>query len=1387
MCMFRLILAIICTLSATIAGGREDIRFSHLTTKEGISQNSVLSIHQDVYGFMWFGTRDGLNLYDGIQIKTFYHSYYEENTLSSSYINHITEDAAGDLWVSTTNGLNRYRRESVTFERYYIPAVERESNIFYAFQDNAGTLWVGASEGLYYFDWEEETLKRYIFDIENEPMPEKQISYIFQDHSGLLIFGTFSDGVFVYDQANATMKNLSANTEPSLSSSNISSITEDSNQNLWIGTDGGGVNIWDRNNGKVTTMKVESPSGLMSNVIRTLLKDNEGNMWIGSFNGLHIYNMKENNLRFIKSNEHNQYSLNNNAIRCLFQDIKGTVWVGTYFGGVNVFDPFNQRFKHHTYTPDINIPLNYNAVSSLVEDANLDIWIGTDRGGLNHYDYSTRQYSYYFPEDEFNEREPIFTIKSLLQQDEKTLWVGTHRRGLYRFDIPSRKFFRIPLPVAGERNFSLTNAVINSMQQDHKGFIWLCTRSYGGLYKFDPIAMKIVPFPMQEEVQTLLGNNHVRSIFLDNFGNIWIATRGKGIIIFNEENGYLDHFFHDQSRAHSLPTNHIYQIEQDDDGEIWVVTDGAGIGRFDRLSRSFDFSFSQQGLLSNKVLGVLKDSADYLWFSTIKGISRYNKKDSVFKNYDYAAGLPISELAEGAFHRGRYSGKLYFGGEDGFIEVDPKDFKDNDHIPPVLISGFKLFSQEIMPGDGTGIMKKSILQTNEIKLKYNQSIFTIDFVALNYTHPASNQYAYMLEGLESSWNYLGSKNSATYTLLNSGKYTFKVKAANNDGYWNPEPATLVITILPPPWKTWWAYIIYSLVIAVIIYFIRYFILKNAQFKNSIIINDLQKAKLQEINEAKIDFFTQVSYELRTPLTLIIAPIKELIKARGIKYEFRKKISLINDNAQLLYQLVDQILDFRKFETGKEKLKVSNANWVPLIRNVTKHFINYSAYRNISFTFKSSKRNIVGMIDSSLIEKLLFNLISHSFTNTPDKGKIKFSITEANMDEVPEKLCEKFTNHIRTGNPFPVKEDIIILTIEDNGSGYSLETMNHIFAKFYDLHGTVSARAGIGLNTVKNIVFLHKGCIEVCSEKNKGTIYSIVFPLSRRYYSQNEIIEKSAPGQSEIYKPLFPTLQEKSDSQTPAAENAPHILVLEDQSELSEYMNSILRKEYLIHSATTVNEAFHIIRNALPNIILCDIMQKPSDVIKLCKRLKRIKVLETIPLVIISPNQSEDYRIQCYEAGASAFITKPFTPDLLKVRIKNLLADKKPEISDGGEFLSSNLISGADEKLLRRTESIIRKNISDPGLSVEKLGMMIGLSRTQFYRKIKEFTGLTVVEYIRSKRLEEAAFLLQQDKLSIKEIAGLTGFSDIDYFRNHFKKKYGMTPSSYLEQERNKRT
>jgi ligand-binding sensor domain-containing protein/signal transduction histidine kinase/AraC-like DNA-binding protein len=1382
--MLKIFQYIFLCLFPIISLGHPIIQFDHLTTRDGLSQNSVLAILQDNFGFMWFGTRDGLNMYNGISMQVFNHDIFDENSLSNSHINHIAEDSQGNLWISTINGLTKFIRETETFKRYYIPDITEESYIFCTLEDNNGNLWVGTREGIYILDKKQNILVPFQFPANVIEKPGRLVKTIFEDQFGSIWFGTFSNGLYCYNPSNSTMLLFNTKSSPALNTNRAEDVIEDSEGNIWIGTYGGGVNVWDRSGNHIEYIIKKDTNGLSNNLVRTLHKDSNGDIWIGTFDGLNHFDSKTGIINVIFSEELDPHGLSNNSIRSIFEDEKGTIWIGTYFGGINIYDKVNQRFRHHTYAPDFKSSLNYNVVSSLAENKDLNLWIGTERGGLNFYDIRSRKYSFYKPNEPDDDESPIFTIKSILLYDEENLWLGTHRRGLYHFNTRSKTFTGIFRHT--QQTHNLNNAIINFIHKDHEGYLWLCTETYGGLYKFDPERQIIVPFKMQDKVHDLIRQTPVRSVFQDSFGNMWVATRGKGIILFNNETGYFDHFYHDKMNPHSLLSNHIYQVMQDKDGNIWVVTYGAGIGVFNRMNQGFDFSISRKGLIHDKAFGMIEDGHGTLWITTNIGLSRLKKNDTIFRNYGLRSGLPISELTEGAFHIGRYSGKLFFGGIDGFFEIDPNYFADNDFIPPVLISGFRLFNQSVRPGDKTRILEKSMLLNDEITLRYNQSIFTIDFIALNYTFAYNNKYAYMLEGLENTWNYVDNQTFATYTLLNSGDYVFKVKASNNDGVWNEVPTTLKIKILPPPWKTWWAYVIYSIIIITLMYYIRYFILKNEQFKNSALINKIQQDKLVEINEAKIDFFTNLSHEFRTPLTLIIAPIRELIKNRGIKDEFRDKMNLILQNAQLLNRLADQLIDFRKLETGKETLKVERNDWVKVVKEVTSYFSHYAEFRNISFSFKSEERSVEGLVDVDLIEKALFNVISNAFKNTHEKGRIKVSVAQINLTEDPLYLNKKYPFVIRICNPLPIGKDLIVITVDDDGIGLNKEHLDRIFEKFYEIPDSLSADTGIGLYIVKNIVTLHHGCIEVSSEKNAGMSFSMIFPLEEDYYTPQEIIHTKKQDLKNHYKPLVPLdeiMDNVSKSHTP--ENAPNILVIEDNTDLSLYLISLLKDEYHISSATSIKDAWSKIRQIKPDVIICDQWLKNKNGLNFCKRIKKIRNLKSIPFILLTSDQSEENKILSYSAGIDAYFVKPFAPELIKIRIKNLLLQQK----DKSQVISSqNNISnvmGPDEKLLIKINEIVRKKISDPKLNVESLGREVGLSRVQFYRKIKELTGLTAVEYIRSIRIEEAANILRQGKLSIKEVAGLTGFTDLDYFRNQFKKKFGLTPSAFMEVERKK--
>jgi ligand-binding sensor domain-containing protein/signal transduction histidine kinase/DNA-binding response OmpR family regulator len=1372
---------IILILQVSHSRAQSDYQFDHITTKDGLSQNSVMAIMQDKFGFMWFGTRDGLNMYNGVNISIYNHDSSNPNSLSNSHITHLAEDSQGNLWISTLDGLTKFERETESFHRYYIPELQAESAILCTFEDSRNNLWVGARAGLFLFDRKENKLKPADFSPSSSLQPDRLITCIFEDSTGDIWFGTMSDGVFIYSSESDEMIRLDMETSPAMNHDRVETIAEDHDGNIWLGTYGGGVNIWERNSNSFRFLiKNDTGSGLNNNLVRSILNDHNGHMWIGTFNGLNVFDPVTDEMQLYTADGSTSHSMNNGSIRALYQDRQGTIWIGTYFGGVNIFDPVSQRFKQYIYSSDSNNSLSYNVVSSIVEDEHNNLWIGTERGGLNLYDRKLNHFEVFMPDYDAIDELPLFTIKSLFLDGDK-IWIGTHRRGMYLFDIRKSLFSRIF--DSTRTGPDLSNAIINTIFKDRNGYLWLCTESYGGLFKFDPRTMNIVPFDLQVIVHEKIQNSEVRSIFQDDFGNFWVATKRRGIILFNEETGYVDGFSSDDHNPLSLQSNQVYHITQDSDKNIWVSTYGAGIGKFDRISKGFDFSYSALGLLHDKVNGILEDANGNLWISTNRGVSWFDKSTNSFRNFDYQGELSLSELTEGAFHLGKYSGNMYFGGIDGLVELNPNRFIINEYVPQVAITGFKLFNVDVKTGDHTGILKKSLLYTNEIKLRYNQSIFSIDFFALNYTYSGNNEYAYMLEGLESSWNHVKNQTFATYTLLNPGEYIFKVKASNNDGLWNDSPTTLKITVLPPPWKEWYAYLGYALIISLILYFVRYYGLRSEQMKNNLLIQKIQQEKMREINEAKIDFFTNISHEFRAHLTLIIGPLKELLSTHRKQDEAKKKLTLVMQNAQLLNRLVDQLLVFRKLESGKTFLKVHQSDWVSLARKVSLYFSEYAKSRNISLSFKSLQREIIGFMDDGLIEKVLFNIISNAFKYTQKHGKIKIRVSKEIVTRTSRPLCSKFTRTIMIGNALAAGEEAVMISVEDTGIGITHDELDKIFDKFYLTANNMSAGTGIGLFIVKNIIELHHGCIEVCSEKNTGTAFTLIIPLNESHYLADEKKRTGGYELTEPYTGPFPSTESViAPGHTP--EDAPLLLLVEDNDELAKYLVSILHHDYKIRVSPSAKEAQTIIKNERPDIIVCDILIKGSNGIKLCESVKKNKNLQDIPVIMLTADLSEENRIQSFMAGADAYITKPFAPELLKIRMKNLLLLRQPPLPDNARVTERRII-GNDEKLVIKINDIVRKMISDPKLNVETLGREVGMSRMQLYRRIKEITGFTAVEYIRDIRLTEAANLLRQDKLSIKEIAGLTGFADIDYFRNQFKRKFGVTPSMFVDNERKK--
>ncbi|MGF1637953.1 MAG: two-component regulator propeller domain-containing protein [Cyclobacteriaceae bacterium] len=1366
-----------------VSAFENELKFDHLSIESGLSQSSVFCIYQDNLGFIWIGTRDGLNKYDGIRFKEYNQEENNINSLTNSQINHIEQDFNGDIWISTENGLNRYCYKSDSIVRYALPDIEEKSSIYCTFEDADKRLWIGTRHGIYFYDRQHDTIIASQDYFNNDEIPQKLISSILQDTNGNMWIGSISEGLFRFEPKSKKLVHINSEYQDILAHHRIEDLVEDSLGNVWIATYGGGVYLWDANNQALTSLNELAKHGeLSSRFVRSLTVDQNQNVWIGTFEGLNIYNPQSSKISNIYADDSDERSLSHNSIRSLMTDRKGSVWIGTYIGGINIFDEDNQKFVHYYHKINNKNSLSFNVVSAVVEDQHQNLWIGTESGGLNYYNRANNTFTHYTSDKLSKNGLSHNTIKSLLLDSQDKLWIGTHTGGLNLLNLKSKEFIQFD----GQPDFGsyLDKAIINDLYIDSKGYLWLCVDKSGGLFKFDRKSNRYIEFKMQKSLHALLGQTSVKSVFQDELGNFWLSTEGKGIVVFNEESGYLEQFKSNPNQTNSLNNDLVYHIFQDSKRRIWVSTYGGGLNLFDRFSKTFTNFNTTHGILHNKVYGVVEDSFGYLWLSTIRGLTRFNPDTKEFKNFNYSGGFPLAELNEGAFYKS-HTKKLYFGGNNGFVEFAPQEIKDNNFLPPIVFTGFRLFNQPVLPNDGSGIIQSNMPFVDKIELKYNQSIFTVEFAGLSFTHPENNQYAYKLEGIEDEWNLVKNQFSATYTLLNSGDYTFRLKASNNDGLWNENESKISISVLPPPWKTWWAYLIYAVCISGILVLMRYYSLKSEKIKTVLHLQSIEKKKIQEIHEAKIDFFTLVSHEFSTPLTLIIGQISNIMSTLKSHNPLKPRLHNVQQNALLLKRLINQLMDFRRLETGKVQISVSRQDWVSYSREIAGYFTEYAKAKGIHFTMKSRQKKIEGWFDKKLMERTLFNILSNAFKNTPEDGKIRLIIEQIDAWENHNDLIE---GHITVGSlPSSNDSKLIKICISDTGNGLNHEMLAKVFDRFFQVQESTGTGTGIGLYLVKSYVNLHQGIIDIISEPNKGTEFTIVLSLGNSQYSSKQVqTQELKIVNSDDAVSLVPEnyAVESKEIQTPA--NNKFIYIIEKDPQIGQFLFNLLAGEYHIEIFENGKDALQKMHIKLPDLVISEIDVKGIDGKKLCSKIRANATLKRVPFVILTAHQDEQTRKDCYAAGASDYIIKPFDTELLLFRIKNLLVhgtDVQKHVNH--QELAAFDVQGYEENIMYRIRKYVRDNISDTTLNVNKLSREVGLSRVQIYRKIKKLTGKTAVEYIREIRLEEAAHLLLQKKLNVNDIAFLVGFQDVDYFRIQFKKKYQVSPARYYEYEKSK--
>jgi signal transduction histidine kinase/DNA-binding response OmpR family regulator/streptogramin lyase len=1300
---------------------------------------------------MWFSTYYGLNKYNGYDITTFYSTSDKEETLTSNFITQLLEDNDGDIWVGTKFGLNKYDKDTEKFTRYWanedIPASLSNNQIGALLLDSRGQMWVGTmGGGLHYYH---KQIDGFTCFMQNDSIGPfiNTISAMTEGYNGEIWIGTFGNGLSMFDPKEHFFINFEFPTMQ------INSLLDDGIGSIWIATDNMGLYRFDKE------MKVYERFDMKGskvktnlNIILSLTLDKDGTI-LAAIDGGGIISIDPTKNEVISDDDHNNAfaQLDTKAVFSVYIDSNGLYWVGTIGKGVRIINMERNRFQHYTHQPLNQKSISDNTILSLLEDSKKRIWVGTDGGGLNLFDTTNETFKSF---NQLPSNLKSNVIKRIFEDNEQTIWLGTYGSGLAKLNEQTNELITYtPSNILNNEGISIS---VWSISQQKKDKLWIGTLG-NGLYEFDCRQKTFTHlrelYPELDEVM----NDYILSLFVDINKNLWIGTSNGIYVWLNNESKYIRYLF-DRINDSGVGKNAILCINESSDGQIWIGSNGGGIFRINPENGDIINLTTSDGLAQEQVYDILEVDDGTLWFATHGGLTKYEQETGRFQNYDTRDGLLGS-----TFNKLLYTsyGKLMVGGVKGLNEFDPNVIKVNNNVPKVLLSELYINNSPVKAGDDNSPLTQNIADTKEITLNYKQSNIGIEFVAINYFISEKNSYSYVLENSSEEWSKASSSRLVKYNNLKPGDYTFKVKAANNDGVWSTSETILKIKVLAPWWKRWYAYLAYFIIIGTAMYaYIRYTILW-IDLRRKLEFEMMEREKIKELNQMRLQFFTNISHEFRTPLTLISGPLETLKKKLSLHSDDQKLFNIAYKNTNLLLRLVNQVMDFRKVETGSMELNIASGDLVSCIKDFGESFRYMAFERNMNFVIESNVEKLTVQFDEDIIEKVVYNLLSNAFKYGKEQGNVRLSI---NLSQGPV-----------------IEKQQLLIQVSDDGEGIDSVNPEDVFKQYkrFKQGNKHISGTGIGLALTKSLVELHGGRITVDSNRNTGTTFTVLLPIINTALTQEPvqvaetIIEKSESS----YIPEI--IQDKADEQ-----HEYHLLVVDDNPQVIEFVTSVLTPHYHVMSAADGQQAFDLLLKRTFDLVITDVMMPVMDGIELCKEIKMELQTSHIPVIMLTAKTSIENKIEGLNIGADAYLPKPFNPDLLKAYIDNLLAsrEKLKEIFTGNAmFMPSEITStSVDETFITKALDIVRANMEDETFGVEELGYELAMSRSNLHRKIKALTGKSTTDFIRTIRLKEAAAKLISTEDQISEIAYKVGFNSSSYFIKSFKKEFNMSPGQYKQ-------
>ena len=1342
--------------------------YEFIPLSDDINQTTISCIVKDDDGMLWLGSSgDGVFKYNSLDFKVYKkEAINNKSTLNSSFVHSLLKDKNNNIWAGTQEGLNFYSRDldkfnSITFN-------EANQNIKFAVhaieEFNDSTLLVGTHQnGLLKLNKNDYSFKRVNYK-SNNSISSLLINSIVKTEDEKFIVGT-NQGLMTFDPYNSTLQltKFDLNDKYETVESSIESILIDNNKTLWLGTSSKGlIKITNTDD----SYKIQNLMITNKRVLSLSLKQ-DGNILCGTENdGLFEISNKKNEIENYKFDKNIQDGIKSNSIWSTYTDEKNRIWLGYYNNGIDVYNENYNKFKSLRSISGYSNSLSSSSVTGIIKDDKDRLWISTTEGGIDVYDRKTSRFT-----NLINNKNNIangldkLETTSIFKDSNGNILIGTWESGFYILKKNSKRFKNI-----NNSNSKLKSDKVMSFAEDSNGTIWIGT-FFGGLYSYNTYNNKVSHYDSSAFVEYNINTSNIRKVIVDNKDNIWIGTRaGLYRINKNEEDSFSITSFNERFKTilgENISSTIVYSLFEDELKNIWIGSLDYGLFKYNYDTDEINWFNNDNGFIHESISSIAQDQNRHLWISGNKGLTKYDPYKNLFYNFNKDDGLSSNKFNYNSVFTDNEL--LYFGGLNGLNYFNPDKIQYNEELPLVYLKDLKLSNELVAIGDLKSPLQKSLSTTDKLTLSHNQSFFSIEYVGVNYTRSKNNQYAYLLEGFDEKWNYVGSKTNATFTNVPAGDYIFQVKASNNDGLWNEIPTKLNIKILPAWWQSNLAWLIYLLTLMTISYISYKVFIERIRERRILKFEREEHKQLEALNSKKIQFFTNISHEFRTPLTLILNPLNDIIKGdfSNLSLTTKNKLEIIHKNSNRLSRLINELMDFRKLQFNKMSVNASKINLIPFIEEVSSHFEGEATEKNIILSVDYSENPINVWGDPSMLEKIIFNLLSNAFKVTPTNGMVSIYINKSsnkiNFPLIdPEKLLES-----------------IEIIIEDTGSGIKKENINKIFDRFYqvtEFDKQYYGGTGIGLEVVRNFIELHKGKIEVSSKLNIGTQFKIQLPNGNKHLeikNKNITVKYNSNDNLQTKLTAFENSNNKSKDKT--------LLIIDDNSELRSYLNNELDTNYNILLAENGKIGFELANKHIPDIIITDVMMPVMDGIELCEMIKNDLRTSHIPIMMITAKGMEVDKIKGIDSGADVYLQKPFNMNVLKSHLKQLISTRKilfKKYLSGIDF-SENTTS-LDQEFILNVLNYINKNISDNNLNVENLADELLLSRSKLYRKIKALTGLTANEFIRNVRLEKSKEILENSEFSISEICYKVGFSSPSYFTKCFKLQYGVLPKEIRE-------